>query len=170
MSITPALRREIIFQINDVARALRTYIDQQAREHGMTRAQWGALVRLEREEGMTQAEMAESLEIQPISAARLLDRLCGQGLVERQPHPSDRRANRLFLTAKGRATLESFIPLGRQISAHMLGSLTEADAGKFLDTLIRIKHNIRHAACASSDAEGASEDIPHKSGGVRHAG
>ena len=95
------LRREILFQLSDVARTMRTYIDQRAREHGMTRAQWSVLARLERHEGMTQAEMADALEIQPISLVRLIDRLCLQGLIERRPHPRDRRANRLYLTEKG---------------------------------------------------------------------
>ena len=93
-------KREVLFQLADVARALRTYVDQCARRHGMTRAQWGVLLRLERQEGMTQAEMADALEIQPISLVRLIDRLCEQKLVERRPHPSDRRANRLYLTPR----------------------------------------------------------------------
>ena len=54
--------RETMFELLDVARAMRTFIDQRAREHAMTRAQWGVLVRLERQEGMTQAEMAKLLE------------------------------------------------------------------------------------------------------------
>src|SRR5215813_720753 len=99
------LRREALFLVSDVARAMRTYIDQCAREHGMTRAQWAVLARLERQEGMTQAEMAEVLDIQPISLVRLIDRLCEQRLVERRPHPRDRRANLLYLTEKGHATL-----------------------------------------------------------------
>ena len=43
MSRNPAIRREILFQLSDVARAVRTRIDQRAREHGMTRAQWAVL-------------------------------------------------------------------------------------------------------------------------------
>src|ERR1700704_876558 len=117
-------RREVLFQLSDVARTMRTYIDQRAREHGMTRAQWGALARLERQEGMTQAEMAETLEIQPISLVRLIDRLCLHGLVERRPHPRDRRANRLYLTEKGHATLASFTPLGKEIANEVLASIS----------------------------------------------
>lgn len=158
-----------MFQINDVARAMRTYIDQRAREHGMTRAQWGVLLRLDRHEGMTQAEMAESLEIQPISATRLIDRLCGQNLVERQPHPSDRRANRLFLTAKGRATLESFVSLGREISARVLGSLSEAEANQLLETLGRIKESIRQAS-APDRADDGSDTAKRRTEEARHAG
>lgn len=162
MSRSPAVRREILFQITDVARAMRTYVDQRAREHGMTRAQWGVLLRLERQEGMMQAEMAEALEIQPISVARLIDRLCSQKLVERRPHPSDRRANCLYLTDKGRATLSSFVPLGREISAGVLASLSEAETASLLDMLLRIKSNIR----GSGIANGARRPT----NGVRHAG
>jgi len=162
MSRSPAIRREILFQITDVARAMRTYVDQRAREHGMTRAQWGVLLRLERQEGMMQAEMAEALEIQPISVARLIDRLCSQELVERRPHPSDRRANCLYLTDKGRLTLSSFVPLGREISASVLASFSEAETASLLDMLLRIKGNIRK----SSTANGARRHT----NGVRHAG
>ncbi len=163
MSRNPALRREIMFQLNDVARAMRTYVDQCARRHGMTRAQWGVLLRLEREEGMMQAEMAESLEIQPISLARLLDRLCDQKLVERRPHPRDRRANRLYLTAKGRAILERLVPLGRQISGNVLASFNEAEAAALLKQLLRIKSNLRKSPAGNGTGR-------RQANGARHAG
>ena len=78
---------------------------------------------------MTQAEMAESLEIQPISLVRLIDRLCDNKLVERRPHPSDRRANRLYLTPKGRATLARLVPLGRRDLRRRAGFL-QRDRGR----------------------------------------
>jgi len=158
----PAIRREILFQLSDVARAMRTFIDQCAREHGMTRAQWAVLLRLERQEGMTQAEMAEALEVQPISLVRLIDRLCDHKLVERRPHESDRRANRLYLTAKGRTTLEGLVPLGREISSDVLASFSDREAGELLQKLLRIKANIRRAAAR----EGARRAV----NGARHAG
>jgi MarR family transcriptional regulator for hemolysin len=162
VSRSPTLRREILFELSDVARAMRTFVDQSARGHGMTRAQWAVLVRLERQEGMTQAEMAESLEIQPISLVRLVDRLCAQRLVERRPHPSDRRANRLYLTPKGRTRLERLVPLGREISGHVLAGLDETEARRLLQQLLRVKDNIRAAAEADSVRRAAN--------GVRHAG
>lgn len=162
MSHDPALRREVLFQLTDVARAMRTHFDQRAREHGMTRAQWGVLLRLERREGMMQAEMAEALEVQPISLARLIDRLCEQKLVERRPHPSDRRANRLYLTAKGRATLAQLVPLGREVSGEVLESFTEKETTELLEKLLRIKRNIR----GSSTGTGARRPA----NGERHAG
>ena len=91
-------RREFAFLLNDVARLLRTYADQRARQFGMTRAQWAVLVRLQRTEGLKQSELAEILDLQPISLTRLLDRLCANGLIERRADPEDRRAKRLYLT------------------------------------------------------------------------
>jgi DNA-binding MarR family transcriptional regulator len=134
---------------------MRTYIDQCARGHGMTRAQWGVLLRLERQEGMTQAEMAESLEIQPISLVRLIDRLCLHGLLERRPHPRDRRANRLYLTDKGHATLAGLTPLGREITAELLASISQPEIEELLQKLLVIKSNIRQAAGRRGTANGA---------------
>lgn len=140
------VRREILFELSDVARALRTHIDQRAREHGMTRAQWAVLNRLQRTEGATQAEMAELLEIQPISLMRLVDRLCAQGLVERRAHPRDRRVNLLHLTDDGRALLERMVPLGREIAGEVLGSLSESQAAELLNMLLAIRKNIKGAS------------------------
>ena len=151
-------RREILFQLADVARTMRTYVDQRAREHGMTRAQWGALARLERQEGMTQAEMAEALEVQPISLLRLIDRLCQQNLMERRPHPRDRRANRLYLTDKGRATLTRLAPLSKEVTGDILAAMPEKDVAELLRALLVVKLNIRNAAarhCGMNGAQGA---------------
>ena len=91
-------RRELPFMINEVARLLRTFADQEARQLGMTRAQWAVLARLERHEGLKQAELADMLDMQPISLTRLVDRLAESGLIERRSDPNDRRAKRLYLT------------------------------------------------------------------------
>jgi MarR family transcriptional regulator, transcriptional regulator for hemolysin len=153
-------RREILFQLSDVARALRTYVDQRAREHGMTRAQWAVLVRLERDEGMMQAEMAEALEIQPISLVRLVDRLCEQGLVERRPHPTDRRANCLYLTENGRARLAQMVPLAREISGHVLASFSESEVADLLGKLLSLKRNLRRVA-ARRNALAVGNEVRH---------
>ena len=129
--------------------------DQRVREHGMTRAQWGVLARLERQEGMTQAEMAETLEVQPITLLRLVDRLCEQDLLVRRPHPRDRRANRLYLTDKGRATLARLAPLGREVTGDILASLPEKDVAELLRTLLLVRSNIRSATARYGSDNGA---------------
>src|SRR3954468_14802835 len=92
MPIPPTPNREFGFMISDVARLMRTYADHKAAQFGMTRAQWVVLVRLARSEGLEQCELAEVLDVQPITLTRLLDRLCDNGLIERRPDPNGRRA------------------------------------------------------------------------------
>src|ERR1043166_5899802 len=106
MSLPVTPNREFAFALNDVARLLRTYADQRAAQFGMTRAQWVVLVRLDRSEGLKQCELADILEVQPITLTRLLDRLAENGLIERRPDPEDRRVKRLYLTPAARPVLE----------------------------------------------------------------
>src|SRR5690348_18395297 len=91
----PQNNRELAFAINDVARLLRTFADHEARRFGMTRAKWAVLARLDRFEGLKQTELAEMLDLQPITLTRLLDGLADNGLIERRPDPDDPRPKRL---------------------------------------------------------------------------
>ena len=90
-------QRDLMFLLHDVARLMRVDADKRARAHGMTRAQWGILIWLERQPGLSQKELSEFLEVEPITVARLIDRLEGRGMVERRPDPKDRRIWRLHL-------------------------------------------------------------------------
>ena len=117
------LKREIAFTIMDVARLLKTYADQRGRQFGTSRAQWAVLVRIERSEGLKQSELAEMLDLQPISLTRMLDRLADNGLIERRADPNDRRANRLYLTPAARPLLERLAGLGQEMMEAVLGGL-----------------------------------------------
>jgi len=91
-TLSPA--RELGFALNDVARMLRTYSDQRAREVNMTRAQWAVLAKLRRAQGVNQRELADALDLAPITLARLVDKLVASGLIERRDDATDRRAHR----------------------------------------------------------------------------
>jgi MarR family transcriptional regulator, transcriptional regulator for hemolysin len=137
--------RELAFAINDVARLLRTYADHEARRFGMTRAKWAVLARLDRFEGLKQAELAEMLDLQPISLTRLLDGLADNGLIERRPDPDDRRAKRLFLTPAARPLLGQLTELGEDLMATALAGFAPADTAALLASLGAIKENLRQA-------------------------
>jgi DNA-binding MarR family transcriptional regulator len=92
-----AFQRDLLFLLHDVARLLRVDADRRASAHGMTRAQWGILIWLERQPGISQKELAELLDVEPMTVARLIDRLQTRGMVERRPDPRDRRIWRLHL-------------------------------------------------------------------------
>ena len=92
------LDHDLLIQLYDVARHVRTYADQLARQKGMTRAQMIILARLERQPDISQNELAAAAEVAPMTIVRLIDRLEEMGLVKRCSDPGDRRAWRLRLT------------------------------------------------------------------------
>jgi MarR family transcriptional regulator for hemolysin len=141
----PPNNRELAFAINDVARLLRTFADHEARRFGMTRAKWAVLARLDRFEGLKQTELAEMLDLQPISLTRLLDGLADNGLIERRPDPDDRRAKRLFLTPAARPLLERLAALGEDLMATALAGLAPSERDALLGRLTTVKENLRKA-------------------------
>ena len=101
-----AMKTEMLVELYDVARLMRTRFDRWARTYGMTRAQGVILARLARQPGMTQNEMAGLCEVEPITVGRLVDRLEARGLLERRLDPADRRIRRLHLLPACRADPE----------------------------------------------------------------
>jgi len=151
------LEREVAFNINDVARLLKTYADQRARDLGMTRAQWAVLARVERSEGLKQCELADTLDLQPITLTRLIDRLCDGGLIERRSDPDDRRAKRLYLTPAARPVLDGLTRLGQDIMATVLAGIAPSAVEQLLAHLLTLKTNLRGAI-----ANRASETVREK--------
>jgi DNA-binding MarR family transcriptional regulator len=100
---------DLLVLINDVGRMLRTEADRRARAHGMTRAQWVMLIKLDRQPGLSQKELAELLEVEPITVARLADRLEARNLIERRPDPADRRIWRLHLLPAAQPVLDELV-------------------------------------------------------------
>jgi MarR family transcriptional regulator for hemolysin len=151
------LRRELFFQLIETSRLLHGFVDERAKEFGTTRAQWGVLGRLRRQEGLTQVELAAQLGLQPISLVRLLDRLVEQECVERRTDPHDRRANKLYLTAKGRQMIERLDPHGHRMRADILEDYADEDMRRMRDMLVDIKARIAELTRAADHA--AHDDV-----------
>jgi MarR family transcriptional regulator for hemolysin len=137
------LKRQLVAQLVESSRLLRNYIDNRAKSRGTTRAQWIVLFRLRQQEGLSQVDLADVLELQPISLVRLLDRLVEHGLLERQPDPRDRRANRLFLTRSGRQLVDDLDTLRDSIATDVLQDLPSDAIQTSLQTLRNIKERIK---------------------------
>ena len=146
------ISREIAISVIDVARMLKTYADQRARQFGISRAQWTVLMRLDRFEGLKQSELAEVLDLAPISLPRLLDRLAENGLIERRPDPNDRRANRLYLTPAARPLLKQLSELGEDMMATVLDKIDEPARAHLLRDLDTIKDSLRAAIARNGTA------------------
>ncbi|HUO91012.1 MAG TPA: MarR family transcriptional regulator [Rhizomicrobium sp.] len=144
--------RDLLILLHDVARTLRTRFDQKARaSHAMTRAQWIILSRLDRQPGMSQNELAAICEVEPITVARLVDRLEARGLVERRSDPADRRIRRLHLLPAAKPILETINSARETMNARIVAGLDEKTRETLIDGLLVIKENLANEALTSSD-------------------
>jgi MarR family transcriptional regulator for hemolysin len=133
---------DLLFLLHDVARQMRLDADRRARVHGMTRAQWVILVRLDRQPGLSQKELAEILEVEPITVARLIDRLEERSMVERRDDPSDRRIWRLHLRPAARPVLDDMAIERASMLAAVSAGIDPAVLETTMDALGKMKANI----------------------------
>jgi MarR family transcriptional regulator, transcriptional regulator for hemolysin len=134
-----------LFALGEVQRLMRAYADKEAARYGITRAQWAVLAKVERIEGMKQAELAEQLEMQPITLTRLIDKLCDSGWIERRGDETDRRVNRLYLKKAARPLLGKLAGLKSEITATALEGISPAEAERLVSQLESVKENVRNA-------------------------
>jgi MarR family transcriptional regulator for hemolysin len=137
--------QNFLFTLAELQRVLRVYADKEAARFGITRAQWAVLAKVERNEGMSQAELAEQMEMQPITLTRLVDKLCENNWIERRGDANDRRINRLYLLKAGRQLLGKLSGLRSELTATALDGILPADAHRLLTQLEAIKENVRNA-------------------------
>ena len=138
-------------EIYEVSRTIRRHFDRRARSMGFTQAQWAALWHLDRNEGISQAGLADILEMQPISLARILDRMESAGLIERRPDPGDRRAVQLFLTPQAGPILKILRKIADEVRTIASKGLTDDEQSQVVDLLQRVRANF-----GSPDAETAA--------------
>ena len=136
--------RTLGFVLNDVARLLRKRFEQRARAAslGLTRAQSSVLAYLARQEGINQAALAQILDLEPITLARLLDRLQAAELIQRRADPKDRRAHLLYLTEAAYPLLDRIFALAAEVREEALAGIPEPDRGRLLDMLLAMKSNL----------------------------
>ncbi len=136
---------DFLFALFEVQRLLRLYADKQAAQFGLTRTQWAVLAKVNRTEGLKQTEVAEMLEMRPITLTRLIDKLCDSGLIERRSDASDRRVNRLYLTPAARPLMAKLAALRAAIAATAFTGFTVPETHRLTGQLETIKDNLRDA-------------------------
>jgi len=137
--------KELAWELAETSRMIRRLFDRRASGMGVTSAQWRALAWLGHEPGLKQVELAERLDVEPITACRIVDRLEESGLVERQRDPDDRRAWRLMLTEKARPIFERLRMLADDLATDILIGLDVSDVELMRSKLLRIRQNVNRA-------------------------
>jgi MarR family transcriptional regulator, transcriptional regulator for hemolysin len=134
------------FEIGETAHALRRAFDRRAATLGVTRAQWKVLFRLSRMPGLRQIELADILDVEPITLSRIIDRLEEAGLVERRSDPADRRAWRLELTAKAQPLIAKLRTLAEALMDEAFAGLSSDELDLMRAKLSKIRDNIAAAS------------------------
>lgn len=130
------------FLITDVARLLRLEFQKRMEGKGLTLAQARALVHVSRTPGIRQVELAERLEIQPITLARLIDQLQDNALVERRPDPTDRRAYQLFPSKQAQPYIKEIGKVIDGIREEVLSGLSERELNMVFNALEKMRSQL----------------------------
>src|SRR4051812_15661248 len=126
----------------------------------MTRAQWGILIWLDRQPGITQKELAELLEVEPITVARLVDRLQGRGMVERRPDPRDRRIWRLHLLRPAHLVLRGINEQREQMASMVTSGIDAHNLTNMIEALVRMKATLTRDSHPARKSLEASRPAP----------
>lgn len=131
------------FEVAETARLIRREANRRASVLGATKAQWRVLARLGKTgDGVRQIELADALDIEPITLCRMIDRLEEAGLVERRRDDADRRAWRIHLTEAAAPVLAKLEAMGLVFNADILAGIDESDRAAALRVLSRIRRNL----------------------------
>ncbi len=152
-------RRDLLFLLHDVARLLRMDADRRASAHGMTRAQWALLIWLERQPGLSQKELAELLEVEPITVARLIDRLEARGMVERRPDPRDRRIWRLHLCPPAHPMLREIAHQRAEIVRMVTAGIDPGTQEAMTEALIGMKATLTARRVEPEPVDALAEEV-----------
>lgn len=143
MLIMLALMTEHIgFYVSDIGRLMRKRFDVAAKELGVTGSQWRVLFMLHRTPGINQGQIAERLEVEPITTCRMIDRLEQAGLVERRRDPSDRRAWQIFLTDEADPLLSQLGFVAEDMRAQSLQGFAPDEVEQLQSMLDRLRNNL----------------------------
>ncbi|HET7708157.1 MAG TPA: MarR family transcriptional regulator [Sphingomicrobium sp.] len=142
------------FEIGETAHALRRAFDRRAVALGVTRAQWKVLFRLSRTPGLRQVELADLLDVEPITLSRIIDRLQEGGLVERVADPADRRAWRLQVTDKAQPLIAKLRKLAEVLVDEAFAGINPDEIAAMRINLQKIRDNL---VAAQSEAKAANQ-------------
>ncbi len=162
--MTPDDENYIGYTITDVARLMRTVFERRVRSFGLTRAQWLVVARVHRRPGLSQSEVADLLEIEKAPAGRLIDRMQAKGWLERRDDSSDRRVNRLHLTAEGERLHAAIWPIAEATVDDALSDLSAKEQRQLTSLMTRVKAKLQalaehdQAAVARKSDGAADED------------
>lgn len=146
------------FLVTDLARLVRSEMDRRISRAGLglTASEARTLVHAARAGATRQNTLAERIGVEAMTLSAALDRLETQGLVERRPDPTDRRAKLVHLTDAADAMLERIAPISASIRAEAARNIDPEDWKRLLEMLKTVRANLHDVKAASAAREEAA--------------
>jgi DNA-binding MarR family transcriptional regulator len=138
MSLSTERLRNLGFLMRDISRLYAKYFERHAHELNLTLPQCKVLGQLSRNEGISQAQLAELTITDPMTLVRTLDRMQQDGWVERRPDPADRRAHRLYLREPARPIVARMWKLADQARAELLAIFKPQEREQLVELIERL--------------------------------
>lgn len=120
--------------LHDASRTFRRLFEERTAGYGLSATQWRLLGLVVREGPLAQSQIAERLDVEPISVSRLVDRMEKAGWVRREGHPQDRRTRLVIPSDHARGTVEQV--------RHVVDDLAESVLAGFSDEERRSLHRL----------------------------
>jgi MarR family transcriptional regulator, transcriptional regulator for hemolysin len=130
------------FLLKDLSRLYVQRFEQRAAVHGLTLPQCKALVYLATNEGISQVQLAERTDIEPMSLVRILDHMESEGLVERRNDPADRRARCLYLKSKAKPLVDEIWRWSESTLREALAGIPKRQSDLAISVLEKIHANL----------------------------
>lgn len=127
--------------INRLAHAMSLDLDRRLRAYDVTLSQWFVLKQLWRQEGKSQVDLQELLDLERATVNGLVQRMARAGLVQSKTDPDDRRVQRIFLTERGRALQKITLALEDEVNERVLKGFSDDERTFFIRLLARALHN-----------------------------
>ena len=164
----PNPHRSLGFLLSECSSLIRRIFYDRHNAGSMTQAQWRALAYISRHQGINQVGLSQLLEVQPITVARLVDKLTEMGLVERRQDPTDRRAQRLYLTEKAMPSIDQMWETSEELYQIAFRGFTDEEASQLTSALVRVRANLaqetpRHPSSQAPDEDALILGQPHES-------
>jgi len=135
-------RESLGYLVADLSRLFGRVFDRRVAHLDLTRAQWRALKRLAHTEGVTQVELADQLDMEPIAVGRVIDRLQKAGFVERRADPADRRVWRLYLLPQSAQVTGEVEAVAHVLRKEAMAGISAADLATTLSVLDRVREHL----------------------------
>lgn len=161
-------KRSIGVKVSTIARQLRQRFDERVEQMGVTRAKWMLIAAVARNPGATQRMIAADLEVTDVTAGRLIDRICADGLLERRENPQDRRAYCMYLTAAAQPVMDKIAMAAEQYETEVFASFDEEDLRRLDELLGRMARNLNNPEMDAWDRKPLTP-AEHLGGKVPHA-